>query len=231
MVFVLKRDPDKTLINSYTVETLQEYWVDLASRQLWIRGIDANPSDFDLGEPGVEFMMASKTIMNLNLLKMDSDLKPVVAHLHTCGGNWTEGIALYDAIRFMPYEVYMVSYTHARSMSSIMLQAANIRILMPNSYFLFHEGSWAFEGTHKAAVSNMEWDLQCSKKMIEIYVDNSISSKKFKGKSRSYVEKYFQDIMDKKEDVFLTPKEAVEWNLADGIFDGWKGNIPQFRKR
>lgn len=222
--------PDKALSNAYVVECLQEHWIDLDSRELWIRGVDANTVDIDSSEPGVEYMMATRTIMNLNLLRHRSR-DPVLAHLHTCGGSWTEGMAIYDAMRFMPYHVTALSYTHARSMSSIILQAADTRLLMPNSYVMIHHGTLELSGEYSTVISNVRWAERDTKTMLDIYVDRASGSKKFKGTSAQDIRTEMLSLMGRDGDVFLTPKEAIEWGLADGVFDGWKADGTPKAKR
>ena len=219
----MRKDPDRVLSDAYTVESLQEYWVDLDNRELWIRGSDANTVDIDSAEPGVEYMMATRTIMNLNLLRR-RNTEPVLAHLHTCGGSWTEGMAIYDAMRFMPYHVTALSYTHARSMSSLILQAADVRLLMPNSYLMIHHGTLELAGEYGTVLSNMKWAERDTKTMLDIYPEKVEGSKKFNGKKPADVRAELVALMDRHGDVFFSPRDAVEWGLADGIFDGWKSD-------
>ena len=219
----MRKTPDRVLSDAYTVESLQEYWVDLENRELWIRGADASTVDMDSGEPGVEYMMATRTIMNLNLLRRRGN-EPVLAHLHTCGGSWTEGMAIYDALRFMPYHVTALSYTHARSMSSLIFQAADLRLCMPNSYVMIHHGTLELSGEYSAVISNAKWAERDSKTMLDIYVEKAKGSKKFKGVAILDVRREMLSLMGQRGDVFLTPREAIEWGLADGIFDGWKAD-------
>ena len=163
--------------SSLTHEDLVEvhdYWVNRKTREIWIHGVETR--DVSGEEPGVEYMMATRVIKNLHLLKdMDRD-KEVVVHLHTCGGVWEEGMAIYDTIKSMPYHVTIISYTHARSMSSIILQAADERVLMPSSYFMFHYGSLEVGGHPLQVQSEVDFSRLCDDKMIQIYVDAIIKS-------------------------------------------------------
>jgi ATP-dependent protease ClpP protease subunit len=118
------------------IQSVHDYWLDVDSRQMWIHGKHDYYRDEEV-EPGVEYMMATTVIKNLHVLLNHSESEPVVIHLHTCGGDYQEGMAIYDAIKSMPYYVNMINYTHARSMSSIIFQAADNRVMMPNSYFMF----------------------------------------------------------------------------------------------
>lgn len=212
---------DKNMVDSVTMETLQDYWIDLANREMWIRGIEESSSaEIEGAEPGVEYMMATRTIMNLNALRLKGS-EEVLVHMHTCGGLWEEGMAIYDTISAMPYKVTILSYTHARSMSSLILQAADERLLMPSSYVMLHYGTLAFDGEATTVLSNIERAKYDSKRMLDIYVDSMTSGRKFKDWTEEAVRKFLVEQLDKKSDVFLTPREAINWGLADGIFEKW----------
>jgi ATP-dependent protease ClpP protease subunit len=108
-------------------------------------------------------------------------------------------------------------------MSSLILQAANKRVLMPHSYFMFHEGTLAYEGTYKTVMSSAEFDRKGRQQMIDIYVQALQRDGKFKGKSKAQISKWVNARMEKKEDVFIQAKDAVEIGFADEVFDyNWK---------
>lgn len=189
---------------------VHDYWIDLEHRETWIKPYDM--------EEEIDYRMSTKVIMNLHALRHKNN-DPVLIHMHTCGGMWQEGMAIYDTIKSMPYKVTILSYTHACSMSSIVLQAADLRVLMPHSYVMLHYGDCAYEGTFKGAMSNAEFDKKTIKTMINIYANKSKGASHFKGIKN--IRKYYKDMMNEKEDVFLTAKEAIRWGLADEIFKTW----------
>lgn len=201
--------PDKDLI-----DTIHDRWINTSTREMWIHGVAVYK---DGTEPGVEYMMATTVIKNLHILLQQSAKAKVLVHLHTCGGDYTEGMAIYDTIRAMPYHVTILSYTHARSMSSIILQAADRRMMMPNSYFMFHMGDLALEGEVRTVKSEIEFSNKQDATMVQIYTDVAHGSKKFKKNSKVKVRQTFIDYMKEKGDVFLDPEEAIYWGLNDEI--------------
>lgn len=203
---------------------IHEYHADIPHRELWLVGEDlARDEDNPTEEPGVEFSMATRFIKNLRLLAHISD-EPVLVHMKTCGGDVAEGLAIHDAIKLCPNRVVILSYTHARSMSSIILQAADKRVLMPNSYFMFHRGWSAFEGEARAVESGVQFHKRWDQIMLNVYSARMAEGEKF-GKYRiGRIQELLNDYMGRKVDVFLAPCQAVRWGLADEIFDGnWKG--------
>jgi len=204
------------------IETLQDYSLDVKNREIYLSGHpEAQLPETDI-EPGVEFLMATRFIKNIRWLSTTSK-DPILVHMKTCGGYWEEGMAIYDAIQFCPCYVVILSYTHARSMSSLVIQAADSRILMPNSYFLYHHGGYGYQGTFKGADSNMEWAKRVqTPTMVGIYAERmkkTPHSQYKKWGPQRIKDKLMKD-MDKKEDVFLTPEEAVKYGLADAVFNG-----------
>lgn len=209
---------------------VHEYDVDLQSNHIYLFGREqyTTGADVDNGEPGVEFTMSNRFIRNLNLCIRANPDKPILIHLKTCGGDFVEGMAIYDAIKSCPVAVTVLNYTHARSMSSIIFQAANKRVMMPHSYFMFHEGTLGYEGTWKTVMSNVEFDKLGRETMIGIYIASLKRDGKFKNRSKKWIKGWIESQMDKKEDVFLTAKEAVELGFADQVFDyNWE-NLTQY---
>jgi ATP-dependent protease ClpP protease subunit len=200
---------------------VHEYDVDLQSNHIYLMGMESYAAGHEeaIGEPGVEFSMANRFIRNLNICMRANPDKPVVIHMKTCGGDWTEGMAIYDAIKSCPMPVTILNYTHARSMSSLILQAANKRVMMPHSYFMYHDGTLGYSGTAKLVESNFKFDKLNEETMLNIYIDSMKKNGKFKHKSRKSIYSYLREQMDKKEDVFVNAKDAVAHGFADSVFN------------
>jgi len=207
---------------------LHEYNVDQDGMTIYLMGEDSYSEGADgewATEPGVEYSMSNRLIRNLQALQKSpkdskGKLRPIIIHMKTCGGDWSEGMAIYDAIYHCPNPVVILNYTHARSMSSLILQAADKRVMMPHSYYMFHEGDATISGTEKQVRSYQEFFSKLTPVMLNIYTDSMREKGKFHKSSRSTIKKMLTEMMDKKEEVYLTAKETVTWGLADEIFDG-----------
>lgn len=207
---------------------IQEWNLDIRQFAIYLTGetmaYDADDDWDKREEPGVEYQMSARLIKNLHVLSDLDSKRQILIHMKTNGGDWYEGMAIYDAIKFAPNPIVILNYTHARSMSSIIFQAAKKRIMMPHATFMFHEGTMAISGTWKTVVSNMDFAKKDNPVMLEIYANRMKEKGKFSKLPKADIKKMLQSLMDKKEDVFLTAQQTVEWGLADGIFEGdWQG--------
>jgi ATP-dependent protease ClpP protease subunit len=208
-------------MDDYT-DAIHDKWIDIPNREMWIHGVETSP-DLSDDEPGIEHNMAAKVIKNLHFFRHLDPTAPVIIHMKSCGGIVEEGLAIYDAIKAMPYHVTIISYTHARSMTSYILQAADHRVMMPSSVFMFHYGDFWVGGTQKQTYTNVDW----SKKhydpvLMKIYTDRLRKQGKFEGQTRKQISTFLIDCMNKKEDYYLNAKDAVKWGFADEVHKGFK---------
>ena len=106
---------------------------------------------------------------------------PIKVHMLLEGGDWYSGLSIMDAIYSAKSKVSIIAYGSASSMSGVILQAADERILMPNTYFMIHSGSISIDGsTTQAALSAIRYEEMERKKMVKIFADRAISSNFFK---------------------------------------------------
>lgn len=205
------------------IEMVHRNWLDPETREIWIHGVDVEYGYDVVEEPGVEYMMANKVIKNLHILKQQSSTKRVTIHLHSCGGEWDEGISIYNAIRAMPYPKTIIGYSHIRSMSSIIFLAADKvkdkRKLMEDCYFMFHYGTFSMEAECKTVHSNVEYDKRCNERMIDIYANAVMdySTEVAVNSDRIKVRELIRKQMDSRGDVYLSAEEAIKWGFADEI--------------
>ena len=195
---------------------VHSYDIDVPANHIYLVGNDEYAGIED-GEPGVEFSMANRFIRNLNILMRKSN-DPILIHMKTCGGDWSEGMAIYDAIKTCPNHICILSYTHARSMSSIILQAADKRVMMPHSTFMFHDGTMAMAGTVKQYFTEADELKKSCEQMMKIYINSMKAKGKMKNLTTQKIRNWLRSQMDKKEEVYLSAEQAVELGFADEIF-------------
>jgi ATP-dependent protease ClpP protease subunit len=212
------------------VYRLHSHFLDLQHNHVFLFPRDdlAATETYGDAEPGVEYTMANRFIMNARLCMMANPGAPMVVHQKTCGGDWNEGIAIFDMLITYPHETTILNYTHARSMSSMTFQAATKRVMMPHSHFMFHDGEYGDMGTVKQVRSGFQFSEKTDGVMMDIYARRMKQQGKYKSWSYKRINEMMRDLMDKKEDVYLTAKETVEWGLADEIFNGSWADLSKY---
>jgi ATP-dependent protease ClpP protease subunit len=203
--------------HSEQLHNLHEYGLSLNSREIYLHSYEGGSGD----EPGVDFRMGIKFIKNIDLLNSLSD-KPITIKMYTCGGLWDDGIAMFDAIIHSPSKISVIVYAQASSMSSIILQAAPVRVLMPNTHVMVHESSDELDGNVRTINSWAEWNKKTHKLMVNIYARRAQNSDYFRDSTLSTVTKFFNNKFGQRGDWILDAEEAVYYGLADGIY-GQKG--------
>jgi ATP-dependent protease ClpP protease subunit len=144
--------------------------------------------------------------------------------MHLPGGDWQDCLGIYDNIKNSKSPVCIVAYAKVESSSTILLQAADLRILSHNTNFLIHYGSISVDNEHKAALSMIQWSEQESEKMIDIFTERCISSKIYKEKNwkKMMAKKHIVSQLGTKRDWILTADEAVDYGFADGVLGSKK---------
>ena len=202
--------------------TIHEYSLDYENSEIYLMGSESYATELDepLIEPGVDYTMANKFIKNLQTLMKKGPDEAILIHMKTCGGDWSEGMAIYDAIKNCPNPVTILNYSHARSMSSLIFLAGSKRIMMPHSTYMFHRGSQGMGGTVTQFLTEAE---ECKKALISmknVYIEAMRKDGKMKKWSDKRIDTWLDDKMNKKEEVYFDAMQSVEFGFAHEVFDG-----------
>ena len=151
--------------------------------------------------------MSESVLARLDILRCDGS-PPINIELRTYGGSVLEGRHIYDALTRYAGKKTCIVTTKAISMGAIILQACDVRVGLPGSLFLIHDGS-----------------LGCK-------VDELLNTKKFaKLRKELLLEREaFDEIVARRtgksvkqihaaclKDEPMTAKEALEFGLIDSI--------------
>lgn len=172
----------------------------------------------DSENPGVEYKMASVFIKNLRALEQHST-KDIIVHLYSIGGEWNDCMAIYDIIKASYCNIGMISYGQTESSSTIILQAAATRVLMPSSYFMVHYGSSYYSGDYQNVHNWSEFEKKfITETMMNIYAEKCQYGLYFQEKdyTTDQVKKFLYKKL-KDGDWYMTPEEAVYYGFADGV--------------
>jgi ATP-dependent protease ClpP protease subunit len=199
--------------SNHYIDYLHNYNMDPQSREIYMHS-----SLYNDEEGGVDFKSAVSLHKNLRYLNKIS-YDPIVIHMHIPGGEWSDCMSMYDSIRLSPSPIAIIVYSRAESSGSIILQAADLRIMLPNAYTLIHYGSTFVDGDHKVAVSNLQWSQAEASKMVDIFTDKMMYSPLVKTKKwkRQNAKKHILTQLDNKADWILSAEQTIEYGFADGI--------------
>lgn len=148
------------------VSQVHNYDVNLHTREIYLH------SHYSSGhmdeEGGIEYRMATQFVKNLHLLDL-MDQKNILIHLQSPGGDWSHGMAMFDAIEHALSSVTMLAHGEINSMSGILFQSADKRIMMPHCEIMVHRGFLSLEGITTSVQSNAAWNKKTDQTMLKIY--------------------------------------------------------------
>lgn len=203
------------LNNLDMLHDFHSYGANIKSREIFLHN---HYTDDD--NPGVEYKMANTFIKNLRCLELKS-LDPITVHMNSIGGSWSDGMAIYDAIKMSQCHISIISYGQSESMSSIILQSADHRYVTEHSYFMCHFGSSGVSGDYLSVQNWIRYEKQICDTMLDIYIQKCYKGKYFK-------EKYGAKPDKEKIKTYLYRKlKSGDWymNSADTVYYGFADSI------
>jgi len=200
------------------ISEIHNHHINHLNREVYLHGhMDADE------EPGVEYRMATSFVKNLHILE-SQNAQNILVHMHTIGGSWGDGMAIFNTIGLSRSPVTILGYAQASSMSGIVLQAADKRVLMPDCEVMIHHGSITLDESTISAKSAIDQNERNCTRMVELFAERAVEGKYFKDRKSSL--RKTMNFIDQKirqvGDWYLMPDEAVYYGFADGIF-GEKG--------
>jgi ATP-dependent protease ClpP protease subunit len=202
------------------ISYLHDHNIDIQNREIYLHSYLGESDE----EGGVDYRSSVKFEKNLRYLNLLS-LEPILVHMHLPGGDWQDCLGMYDAIKASKANVIILAYAKAESSSSVLLQAADLRILMPNTNVMIHYGSFSVDAEHsKAAAAGIQWNERECDKMIDVFTDRCMNSSICKEKNwkRMMAKKHIVSQLANKCDWILTSEEALYYGFADGILGSKK---------
>lgn len=191
------------------LERLMHHNVHVATKTIYMGSEEV---DIDGNESGTDAAMAARMIKALHHLDSATDPeKPITIIMNNLGGDVQHGMAIYDAIKACKSEVIIKVFGHAMSMGSIILQAADKRVMSPNSKVMIHYGTDGAYGHPKIAQRWMDEAKKYNKWMLELYLE------KIREKHPDFTKKQIDKLLD--FDTIYSANKAVEMGLADEVLE------------
>lgn len=210
--------PKRNFSAEQLITEIHQHQINHLNREIYLH----SHTDAD-EDPGVEYRMATSFVKNLHILEFQNT-KNILVHMHTEGGVWGDGMAIFNAIKAASSPVTILAYAQASSMGGVVLQAADKRVLMPDCEVMIHHGSIAVDENTVAAKSHIDQNERFCKRMLEVFARRAVNGAYFR--ERKYTVRKAMNFIDAKirqvSDWFLTAEEAVYYGFADGVM-GDKG--------
>ena len=199
----MKKNADEIDFNGYIRST----------REMFLMPLDSEDSE-------ISTKTATHFLKSLRFLEADSK-DPIVLHSFSVGGNWYDGMVIYDAIKYSPCPFISISYGIAASMASLIPQAVfprGKRITMPNCDWMIHEGYTATEGTYRQVLSGAQWDTILRSRTYQMYTEPCMTTGQFfKDKKQSQVKSYIRRKLESKEDWWMSSDDSIKYGFCDHI--------------
>lgn len=200
-----------------TIGEIHNYGIDVKNREIYLHSVKDGGED----DPGVDYRMAINFVKNIRHLDSLNN-NEIRINMQSVGGGWQAGMSIYDAIRACKSYVTIVAYGQAESMSGVILQAADNRLMSPHSHFMAHFGSTDCSGDYLSAQKWADLDKWNLEIMLNIFSSKCSETGEF-FKERNYnfskIKQYIKRKM-KDGDWYLVANDAVQFGFADGIDNG-----------
>lgn len=209
------------MVEPELLKDFHDYGANITTREIFLHN---HYHTEDNQNPGVEYRMSNTFLKNLRALDMRSD-QAITIHMQSVGGDWADGMAIYDAISMCRSYVTIIAYGQASSMSSIILQAADYRALTPNTHFMCHFGSTDISMDYLSAMNYADYEKQMCDIMFNIYakrcVDGKFFAEKFGKKPSEKQVKQYLIRKFKSGDWYMSANDATYYGFADTILKNW----------
>ena len=150
--------------------------------------------------------VANTVIAQLLFLRAEDPKKDINVYINSPGGYITAGLAIYDTMKFMGFDINTYCLGQAASMAALLLAAGTKgkRFALPNSRIMIHQPSGGVGGTSSDILLQAKEILELKKMCAQIMSDVS-------GQQVSRI------IEDSERDFFMNPQQAVDYGFIDKV--------------
>ena len=150
--------------------------------------------------------VANTVIAQLLFLRAEDPKKDIYIYVNSPGGYITSGLAIYDTMQFMSYDINTYCLGMAASMGALILMSGTKgkRFALPSSRIMIHQPSGGLTGTSK------DIELQ-AKELLEL---KQICSGIMSEKTGQSVERIMED---SERDFYMNPQAAIRYGIIDKV--------------
>lgn len=160
-----------------------------------------------IGTP-IDDYVANAVIAQMLLLQMEDPKKDIQLYINSPGGSVTDGMAIYDTMRFLSCDIKTYCMGQAASMATVLVAAGTEgkRFALPHSRLMIHQPSGGATGqTSDISIAAREI-LRWRETLNEILSEHS-------GQPKERIAK------DSDRDFYMTAPEAREYGIVDHVIE------------
>lgn len=159
-----------------------------------------------LGEE-VNDTTASLVVAQLLYLEAQDPDKDIQMYINSPGGSVTDGMAIFDTMRYVKPKIRTVCLGMAASMGAFLLMAGEpgMRLALPNSEVMIHQPSGGASGQATDVQLHAQWLLRTKGKMNKLMSEMT----------HQPLERIERDV---ERDYFMTAEEALAYGIIDEIY-------------
>lgn len=159
--------------------------------------------------------VANVLVAQLLYLANEDPNKDITLYINSPGGSVSSGLAIFDAMKFIPCDIQTVCFGMAASMGAFLLGAGTPgkRKSLPNARIMIHQPLGGAQGVAQ--------DIEIQAK--EILFTKALLNKYMADYTDQPIEKIAEDT---DRDFFMTPYEAKEYGIIDEVIQTKTSHIP-----
>lgn len=149
---------------------------------------------------------ASLVVAQLLYLEGQDPSKDISFYINSPGGSVTDGLAIYDTMKYIKCDVSTICMGMAASMGAFLLAAGTKgkRLALPNSDIMIHQPSGGAKGQATDIMIHADHILQTKKRLNTILAEHT-------GQPYDVIAR------DTERDNFMTAQEAMEYGIVDKV--------------
>ena len=151
--------------------------------------------------------LANSIVAQLLFLEMEDPDADISMYINSPGGSVTDGMAIFDTMRYIKPKVRTVCLGMAASMGAFLLMAGEpgMRLALPNSEVMIHQPSGGASGQATDVQLHAQWLLRTKGKMNKLMSEMT----------HQPLERIERDV---ERDYFMTAEEALAYGIIDEIY-------------
>lgn len=150
--------------------------------------------------------VANTVIAQLLFLRAEDPKKDISVYIHSPGGSITAGLAIYDTMRFMGYDINTYCIGMAASLGALLLSAGTKgkRFALPNSRIMIHQPFGGVMGT-SADIALQAHEILELKQLCAVILAETTGQT---------IQKILED---SERDFYMNPVQALKYGIIDKI--------------